>query len=189
MGGEACNPRLSMAHACKLVPYRVTFVYMSCIVFITLLVASDDERLVGGKGITASPFVIAIQDSGIPGIPHILNAGIMVGILAISAEAVYLFSRIVRTMAHQNLISHWIAQVDCRGRPRRALLVTCTVGVMFTHINLSSGGKDALNWLVQITASSFFVNWIIVAFTSYRFHQCLKAQNDSLSNEVYARAI
>lgn len=43
-----------------------------------------------------------------------------------------------------------------------------------------------MNWLVSITSASFFTNWIIISFTNWRFHQALKAQGDSLFNEVYA---
>lgn len=60
MGGEAQSPRFSMAHATKLVPFRVNVVYMVSIVFITLLVPSNDERLLGGSGVAASPFVIGV---------------------------------------------------------------------------------------------------------------------------------
>lgn len=137
MGGEAENPRFSMGHACKLVPFRVSFFYMSCIVFITLLVPSNDQDLLGGSGITASPFVIAIQRANIPVVPDILNAGIMCGILAIAAEAVYLSSRILRTMSHQRLIPKWVAKVDSQGRPTRALYITCAMAVLCTYINLS----------------------------------------------------
>ena len=137
MGGEAKNPRFSMAHAAQLVPYRVSFVYMVCVVFITLLVHSDDSRLLGGSGITASPFVIAIESVKIPILPSIVNAGIMCGILAIAAESIYLSSRIMRTMAHQRLIPAWFAKIDSKGRPRRALYITCTTAVILTYINLS----------------------------------------------------
>jgi yeast amino acid transporter len=44
----------------------------------------------------------------------------------------------------------------------------------------------ALNWLVNITSSCYFFNWFIIAFTSWRFHQALKAQNDRLFSEIYA---
>lgn len=49
-----------------------------------------------------------------------------------------------------------------------------------------AGGLETLNWLISITSASYFSNWIIIAFTSWRFHCALKAQNDSLFNEVYA---
>ena len=137
MGGEAQNPRFSMGHATKLVPYRVIFVYMACVIFITLLIPSDNDQLLGGSGITASPFVLAITLVNIPYVSDILNAGIMCGILAISAESVYLSSRILRTMGNQKLVPEWVAQVDRKGRPVRSLIITCVSAVILTYINLS----------------------------------------------------
>jgi hypothetical protein len=65
MGGEAKSPRYSMAHATKLVPIRVSVVYMLSITFISILVPQDDPRLFGGTGDTAaSPFVIALDHAG-----------------------------------------------------------------------------------------------------------------------------
>lgn len=137
MGGEAESPRYSMAHATKLVPFRVNFIYVISVVFITILVPSDDDRLLGGSGVAASPFIIAIQDSGIPGIPSLLNAGMICGVLAIAAEGVYLASRVLRSMAHQRLISERLASVDSKGRPRMALAITCSVAVVLSYIQLA----------------------------------------------------
>ena len=137
MGGEAQNPRFSMGHATKLVPYRVIFVYMTCVVFITLLIPSNNDKLLGGSGVTASPFVLAIELANIPYVSSILNAGIMCGILAISAESIYLSSRILRTMSNQKLIPEWVAHVDRKGRPVRALILTCLTAVVLSYINLS----------------------------------------------------
>ncbi|KAF7544172.1 hypothetical protein G7Z17_g10160 [Cylindrodendrum hubeiense] len=186
MGGEAQSPRHAMGHATKLVPFRVGIVYMISVMFITLLVPSDDERLLGGGGVTASPFVIATLDANIPVISDILNAGMIVGILAISAESVYLASRVLRTMAHQQLVPEFIAKVDTKGRPRWALAITCAVGIILTYINLAAGGRTAFTWLISITSASFFCMWMIIAFTSWRFHLALKAQNDPLFQETYA---
>ncbi|KAK5023278.1 hypothetical protein LTS07_009501 [Exophiala sideris] len=186
IGGEAQSPRFSMAHATKLVPFRVNFIYMISIVFITILVPSTDDRLLGGSGVAASPFVIAIQDSGIPAIASILNAGMMCGVLAIAAESVYISSRVLRTMAHQKLIPERFAKVDDKGRPRWALIITAVVAAFLGYIQLSSGGLEALSWLISITSASYFSNWIIIAFTNWRFHRALKAQNDPLFDQVYA---
>lgn len=186
MGGEAQNPRFSMAHATKIVPYRMIFVYMVCVIFITVLIPSSNDQLLGGSGVTASPFVLAIELVGIPYVSSILNAGMMCGILAISAEAIYLSSRILRTMGNQKLIPEWVAQVDRRGRPVRSLLITCGMAIVLTYINLSASGTTALSWFVAITSSSFFINWMIVAFTSWRFHKALAAQNDKLFSNLYA---
>ena len=89
-------------------------------------------------------------------------------------------------MSHHQLIPERFAQVDNKGRPRWALLITCGVAVVLIYMNLSAGGAIALNWLVSITSACFFANWLIIAFTLWRFHQCLTAQNDNLFGELYA---
>ncbi|OKO97940.1 General amino-acid permease GAP1 [Penicillium subrubescens] len=186
MAGEAESPRFSMAHATKLVPARVNFIYITSVIFVTILVPSNDPRLLGASAVAASPFIIAVEDAGIPGIGSLLNAGMMFGVLAIAAESVYLSSRVLRTMAHQKLIPERLAGVDDKGRPRLALIITSVVAVMLAYIQLSAGGLTVLNWLVSITSASFFTNWIIISITNWRFHLALKAQNDPLFNEVYA---
>lgn len=147
---------MSMGHATKLVPYRVIGMYMSSVVIATFMVRSDNDRLLGGSGSSgaaASPFVIGLVDVGIRkwhlmllgsnadcaigGVPDILNAGMILGVLAISAEAVYLSSRILRTMAHQGLIPGFMAKVDSKGRPRWALGITVVVAIALTYIALS----------------------------------------------------
>ncbi|KAK7408937.1 hypothetical protein QQX98_008881 [Neonectria punicea] len=186
MGGEAESPRFSMAHATKLVPFRVNFIYMLSVVFITLLIPSDDERLLGGSGVTSSPFILAVTNSGVKGIADIMNACMIIGILAIAAESVYLASRIWRTMAHQKLIPEFIAKVDAQGRPRWSLVITGATALLLTYLNLNGDGAKVFNWLLSSTSASFFMNWMIIAFTSWRFHQALTAQNDPLFTQVYA---
>ena len=66
-----------------------------------------------------------------------INAAMIVGILAIGAESIYLSSRILRTMAHKKLIPEYFASVDGRGRPRWALAITCGVGIFLSYLSLS----------------------------------------------------
>lgn len=138
MGGEAKSPRYSIARATKVVPIRVSLVYMLPIIFITILIPSTDERLFGASGIATSPFVIALNDASIRGLPDFLNFIVMVGCLALAAEAIYVASRILRAMAHQRLIPAFIAKVDSEGRPRWALAITTALAITLTYINLSS---------------------------------------------------
>jgi amino acid transporter len=49
-----------------------------------------------------------------------------------------------------------------------------------------AGGYELFIWLVNISSSAYFINWIIISFTSWRFHQALQAQNDPLFQQVYA---
>ncbi|KAL4942451.1 hypothetical protein BDV06DRAFT_211800 [Aspergillus oleicola] len=186
LGGEAESPRWFMAHAANVVPWRVSVFYMVSVVLVSVIVPSSDDRLLGGSGSAASPFVIAASNAGIKGVPDIINACMIIGIMAIALECIYLPSRILRTMALQKLIPSFIANVDEKGRPRWALSITAVVGVVLTYISLNGSGYEVLNWFISITSESFFINWAITAFTSFRFRAAVKAQNMPLFKESYS---
>ncbi|KAL4785927.1 amino acid permease/ SLC12A domain-containing protein [Aspergillus varians] len=186
LGGEAESPRYSMAHAANVVPWRVTVFYMVSVTMTTVIVPSSDDRLLGGSGAAASPFVIACNNAGIKGVPDIINACMVIGILAVSLECIYLPSRILRTMALQKLVPSFIANVDEKGRPRMALLITGALGVILTYMSLSGNGLEVLNWFISITSASFFINWGIVSYTSFRFRAAIKAQGATFFTESYS---
>ncbi|KAE8552195.1 hypothetical protein EYB25_006089 [Talaromyces marneffei] len=185
MGGEAKSPRFSMAHAANLIPWRTAVFYLVCIIFVATLVPSDDPNLLGGSGVTSSPFVIAVQNAGIKGVPDFMNACMLVGILAIALESIYLPSRVLRTMAVQKLLPGFIARVDSKGRPRWALAITALFATAFTYMSLSANGFEVLTWLISITSASFFINWAIIGFTSFRFHAAFRAQKMQIFKEQY----
>ncbi|CRL29437.1 Amino acid/polyamine transporter I [Penicillium camemberti] len=180
MGGEAESPRYSMAHSANLIPWRVAVFYLVSTVLVSIIVPSNDPRLLGGSGVAASPFVIAVQDAGIKGVPDLINICMIIGVLAIALECIFLPSRILRTMALQKLLPAFIAKVDERGRPRWALTITALAAVLLTYMSLS-----VLNWLIAITSASFFTNWAIIGFTSFRFRAAVKAQRSPIFNHQY----
>lgn len=186
LAGEAKTPRYSIAHAVVLIPIRVTVLYLVSVIFIGLLVPATDERLLGGSGVAASPFVIALDEAGIPGLPQLLNVVIMFAVAAIGAESVFVASRILRAMSHQRLIAAWVAKVDRKGRPRIALLITYLSAVALTYCNLSAGGITVFNWLAQIATTGYFGVWVVIGITSFRFRAALKAQKDPLFDQMYA---
>lgn len=155
-------------------------------IFIGLLVSPTDEHLFGGSGVAASPFVIALENAGIEGLPDFLNVVIMLGVAAIAAESLYIASRMLRAMSHQRLIPAWVAGVDSKGRPRASLAITTIVAVILTYINLTGGGITVFNWLGQIATTGYFMVWVVIAITSFRFRAALKAQNDPVFHQVYA---
>ncbi|PYH84393.1 proline-specific permease [Aspergillus uvarum CBS 121591] len=186
MAGEAESPRYSMAHASNLIPWRVAVFYLLSVVLVSMIVPSTDSRLLGGSSVASSPFVIAVQDAGIPGVPDLINACMIIGILAIALECIFLPSRILRTMSLQGLLPAFVARVDRKGRPRWALAITAIAGVALTYMSLSAGGTEVLNWLIAITSASFFINWAIIAVTSFRFRAAMRAQQSTLFETPYA---
>lgn len=164
----------------------MTAVYLTCILFIGLLVSPDNEHLFGGTGIAQSPFVIALDDAGIGGLPELLNAVILLAVASIGAESIFVGSRMLRAMSRQRLVPDWVARVDRRGRPTWAIVLTCAGAVALTYCNLSAGGTTVFNWLSNIASTGYFMVWVVIAITSFRYRAALEAQGDPLFTEVYA---
>ncbi|KAJ4421732.1 hypothetical protein N0V82_003576 [Gnomoniopsis sp. IMI 355080] len=186
LAGEAKSPRYSVGHAAFLIPIRVTVVYLVCIIFIGLLVSPDNEHLFGGSGIAQSPFVIALNEAGIKGLPEFLNVVILFAVASIGAESIFVGSRMLRSMSRQHLIPDWVARVDSRGRPRWAIAITCAGAIALTYCNLSAGGITVFNWLSNIASTGYFMVWAVIAITNFRYRAAIKAQNDPLFQQVYA---
>ncbi|KAL4754147.1 hypothetical protein BDW72DRAFT_214631 [Aspergillus terricola var. indicus] len=186
LAGESKSPRFSVAHAVFLVPIRVSVFYLASVALIGILISPFNENLLAGSGVSAFPFVIAINQAGIKGLPDFLNVAIIFAVASIAAESFFIASRILQSMAHQGLISAWISKVDSRGRPRIALGITGTLCIVLTYINLSAEGITVFNWLSQIASTGYFMVWVVISITSFRFRAALKAQNDPLFSEIYA---
>ncbi|KAL4810959.1 amino acid permease/ SLC12A domain-containing protein [Aspergillus unguis] len=186
LAGESKSPRFSVAHAVFLIPIRVATFYLVSIVLIGVLISPDNKNLLGSSGVAASPFVIAINQAGIKGLPDVLNVAIIFAVAAIAAESFFIASRILQSMSHQGLIPGWVSSVDSRGRPRASLGITAVLAITLTYINLSGEGITVFNWLSQIASTGYFMVWFVIAITSFRFRAAVRAQNDSLFEEIYA---
>lgn len=86
--GEAQNPRRTIPRAIRLTFYRIVFFYVLSVFLLGMLVPYDSPELVAANkksnSATASPFVVAIVLSGIPYLPGILNACILIFVFSAS---------------------------------------------------------------------------------------------------------
>ncbi len=136
IGREVENPRCLLAHAKEACALR-SFIYMISVIFNAFLISSDDYRFLGGSGVAASCFVIAIQDLGTRGLLGLglLNADSIRGLPATTAQPVYIASTILRTMTYQRIIPEASARVDNKGQPRLSLMVMCVTGLFLAYID------------------------------------------------------
>ena len=94
--GEAKNPRRNLPKAIKRVYIRILLFYIGGTLIIGLLVPSNDPHLNlksthGTAG--ASPFVIAIERSGIKALPSIINACLLTSAWSAASSDLYTSSR------------------------------------------------------------------------------------------------
>lgn len=181
---ETENPRKSLPKATKQVFWRITIFYFLTSIVIGCLVPYTDDRLLNGDGITASPFVIAIQNGGIRVMPHIMNAIVLIAVLSVGNSSVYGCSRTLASLAVQGLIPRIFGYIDKRGRPLVAIMFTNMVGLL-GFLAASPDEDAAFTWLFSICSLSSFFTWMSICLTHVRFRMALKAQGRGLDEVCF----
>ena len=93
----------------------------------------------GGTTAAASPFVVAIIISGIPALPAILNAAILIFVFSAANSDLYIASRTLFGLAHEGKAPKIFRWTDRRGVPVPALaLSVCFCLLAYLGVNTSS---------------------------------------------------
>ena len=71
-------PRKNVPRAIRRVFWRILFFYVIGVFVMGLIVSSTDEGLLHNSGTSASPWVIAIRNAGIKGLPSVVNAVVLI---------------------------------------------------------------------------------------------------------------
>ncbi|KAI6859980.1 amino acid permease, partial [Hortaea werneckii] len=117
---ETANPRKSLPSAVKQVFWRISLFYMVALTVVGLLVPYKDPRLLSAESSVdakASPFVIAITNAGITGLPSVMNAVILIAVLSVGNSSIYGSSRTLAALADQGQAPKILGYIDRKGRP------------------------------------------------------------------------
>lgn len=186
---EARDPVRAVPKAIKQVFIRICLFYFGTITIVATLVAYDDSSLLGASSVdaTASPFVIAIVNGGIRGLPSVINAVILIAVLSVGNASVYACSRSLNSLAEQGMAPKWTGYVDRLGRPLFAIIGTNIFG-LFAFIACSDKQVDAFNWLLALSGLSSIFTWLSINFAHIRFRAAMKAQGRSLDDLAFTSA-
>ncbi|KAK9246928.1 amino acid permease-domain-containing protein [Lipomyces tetrasporus] len=105
---------------------RITLFYIIALALVGLLVPYNSPQLLDAA---ASPFVIAIQNAGIAGLPSVINVVILISVLSVGNSSVYGCSRTLASLAEMGLAPKHLAYIDKSGRPLVAIIVTTIFGL------------------------------------------------------------
>lgn len=184
---ETPNPRKTLPKAIKQVFWRITIFYLGSLVMISTLVPYNDTRLMNATSsvdATASPFVIAIVNGGIKGLPSVLNAVILIAVLSVGNASVYATSRSLNSLAEQGMAPKWTGYIDRAGRPLVAIIATDIFGLL-ALISASNKQEEVFNWLLALSGLSSIFTWISINLSHIRFRLAMRYQNRDLSELPY----
>ncbi|KAI2468877.1 amino-acid permease inda1 [Annulohypoxylon bovei var. microspora] len=187
---EAKNPAKALPGAIKQVFWRITLFYILGLTFVGLLIPSDDPHLLNATSsndVTASPFVLVGQYSGLTGFNHFMNFIILVSVVSIGVSGVYGGSRTLTALAQQGYAPKIFSYVDRGGRPTFSVGALLAFGLL-AYINLAAAGPDIFNWLLALSGLAALFTWGSICLAHIRFRNAWAYHGHTL-DEIPFKAI
>lgn len=176
--GEAKNPKKSLPSAIRGVAVRICIFYILGTFIIGLLVPSNDPRLnLNSHDAASSPFVIAIEKSGIKTLPSIINACLLSSAWSAASSDLYTSSRALYGLALAGNAPKVLQKTTSWGLPWVALAVSFAIGFLsYMSVGVGSAG-EVFGWLSNMSSVTGLLTWVGILITYLRFDAGVKAQN------------
>jgi amino acid transporter len=179
VAAEAKRPRVYIKQAFKTVYWRFGLFFVGSALCVGIVVAYNDPTLVnkaGGYSASASPYVIAMQNLGISGLPSLVNALMMTSIFSAGNTYTYAATRSLYGLALDGRAPAFLRKTTSKGVP-----IYCFAVVMFfpllSFLQVSNSSAIVLTWLVDLTTAGGIVDYIVMSTTFIFYYRACKAQN------------
>lgn len=173
--GEVVRPRRIIPRCANQFIYRLAFFYIIGSLVIGIIADSRSTMLMGEKNASASPFVVGIQNAGIPVLNHIINAVILTSAASAGNSFFYAGSRTLYSLAKRGLAPRLFTRVNRFGVPIYCVFVVFAVGCL-AYLNVSSSSSQVFQWFSNITTISGYISWITAAFAYTRWRKAIAFQ-------------
>ncbi|CZT52502.1 related to general amino acid permease [Rhynchosporium secalis] len=174
VAGETKNPVREIPRVVKKVWFRILFFYILGVILVGMLVSSADPLLGSADDASGSPYVIAFRNAGIPTLPHIINAVILVSAWSAGNSYAYASARTLYSMALSGRFPKIFTKVNRFGLPWVAAALTLAIGAL-AYLSISSGASKVFLWLSALTAQGALLNWGSICLSHLRFRAALRA--------------
>ncbi|KAL5330298.1 hypothetical protein ACEPPN_003824 [Leptodophora sp. 'Broadleaf-Isolate-01'] len=182
VAGEVRNPRPVLKKAFKTVYIRFALFFIGSAVFVDIALPPNDPTLNrilstgngAGTG-AASPYVIAMQNLGVDGLPHLVNALLITSIFSAGNTYVYCATRTLHGLATDGHAHHWLRMTTKNGVPIWCFAIT----MIFPFISLlqvSNSSAVVITWLVNLVTAGGLINFIVMSITYIFFYRACMAQ-------------
>jgi amino acid transporter len=178
--GEAANPRKVIPRAIKLTFYRILLFYIVLIFFLGMIVPYDSQLLLDANkrsnSAKASPFVVAIIISGIPVLPGLFNACVLIFVFSAANSDLYIASRTLFGLADSGNAPKIFAKTDKRGVPWVAL-VASSLFCLLAYLGVNNDSYTIFGYFVNMVTMFGLLTWISILISHISFVRARRAQN------------
>lgn len=162
--GETSEPEKNIPRAINTTVLRLVIFFVLTIIVLASLLPMNDA------GVLEAPFVVVFDKMGIPYAADIMNFVILTAILSAGNSGLYASSRMLWSLSNEGQIGPWVAKIDGRGVPVRALVISMlgAVGALFA----SKYAEDSV-FLALVSIAGFAVVgvWLSIPFAQINFRK------------------
>ncbi|KAF7714021.1 Amino acid/polyamine transporter I family protein [Penicillium ucsense] len=174
--GEMESPRRNVPRAARRYIYRLVFFYILAALAIGVICPSNASQLTTGSGsVKSSPFVVGIQNAGIPVLDHIINAAVLTSAWSAGNSFLYMSSRSLYSLAVSGNAPSIFKTCNRWGVPYYAVGVSALFSLL-AYLSVGSGSSVVFNWLINFTNTSGFISWICCCIVFFRFRKAIAVQ-------------
>jgi GABA permease len=166
---ESGEPEQNVTRAVNQVVLRVLTFYVLSIFLIVCVVPWNDVK--AGE----SPFTATLEQIGIPGAADVMNAVVVTAVLSCLNSGMYTGSRMLFALARRGDAPDGLLEVNHRGVPVKAILLTSSIGFASTILAYLSPDTVFLFLVNSSGAIALFV-YLLIAVSELKMRRTLERE-------------
>lgn len=162
------------------------FFYVFNLLVLGFMVPANDPRLLNASNADTkdSPFVIAITNAGVKGLPSVFNAVITISVISVANSATFASTRTMQALALNGMAPRFMAYVDKTGRPIPTVIIQILFGCL-AFINESTTGSTIFDWLLALSGLINFFVYGSICLAHIRFRKAWAHNGHTLQELPY----
>ncbi|KAJ4332228.1 hypothetical protein N0V87_008531 [Didymella glomerata] len=192
LSGEVKLPRTYLKNAFKVTYVRFAFFFIGSALCVGIVIPYNEKTLLdilagnsgGGGSAAASPYVIAMRNLRINGLPHLVNALLCTSIFSAGNAYTYYGTRSLYGLALESQAPKFLKKCTKKGVPLYCLLITICFPFL-GFLNVDAGSAKVLTWFVNIITGAQIINYLVICVTYLFFYRATKVQGIDRRNMPY----
>jgi GABA permease len=155
---ESSDPERAVAKAANSVILRIAVFFVGSAFLLVTILPWNDEH------VSASPFVAAFSQMGIPYANHIMNAVVLTAVLSCLNSGMYTASRMLFVLAARREAPAQLVNVTRRGVPAAAILTSSIIGFLCV-IAAAFSPKTIFAFLLNSSGAIILFVYLLIAIS------------------------
>lgn len=176
--GETKDPGTAIPKAVHTTVLRLMIFFIGSIAVMAALIPWQDA------GVDSSPFVMVFQSIGMPFAGDVMNFVVLTAVLSAANSGLYVCSRMVWSLAKEDMIPKVLGKTNFHGVPVFAVLFSMA-GSLLALLSSVVAASTVYLVLVAVSGLATLVVWLSVAVCHIRFRRRWIAEGHSADELTY----